>query len=131
MCIINDQVSSTYVHIHQHSSERCSAAQGCQMVYFKTKNPNLGTFWRVLQWKMLVYLMPLGQFSCHLMIYCMNFGIICGNLGYFPPFWYTVPRKIWQPCCRDQGLTFPTSNLTPSRRDNRTDNLETNESSPA
>jgi hypothetical protein len=24
-------------------------------------------------------------------------GIFCGNLVYFPPFWYIVPRKIWQP----------------------------------
>jgi hypothetical protein len=29
--------------------------QGCQMVYFQTKNPNLGKFWRALKWKMLVY----------------------------------------------------------------------------
>jgi hypothetical protein len=29
--------------------------QGCQMVYFKTKNPNLGIFWSALEWKMLVY----------------------------------------------------------------------------
>jgi hypothetical protein len=29
--------------------------QGCQMVYFQTKNPNLGIFWRVLEWKRLVY----------------------------------------------------------------------------
>jgi hypothetical protein len=29
--------------------------QGCQMVCFKTKNPNLGKFWKVLQWKILVY----------------------------------------------------------------------------
>jgi hypothetical protein len=28
--------------------------QGCQMVCFQTKNPNLGKFWRVLQWKMFV-----------------------------------------------------------------------------
>jgi hypothetical protein len=21
-----------------------------------------------------------------------------GYLVYFPPFWYVVPRKIWQPC---------------------------------
>jgi hypothetical protein len=27
------------------------------MVYFQTKNPKLGKFWRVLQWKMLVYFM--------------------------------------------------------------------------
>jgi hypothetical protein len=32
-------------------------AQGCQMVCFQTKNPNLGKFWWVLQWKMMVYSM--------------------------------------------------------------------------
>jgi hypothetical protein len=32
-----------------------SAGQGCQMIYFKTKNTNLGIFWRALEWKMLVY----------------------------------------------------------------------------
>jgi hypothetical protein len=26
-----------------------------------------------------------------------TFGKFCGNLAYFPPFWYVVPRKIWQP----------------------------------
>jgi hypothetical protein len=31
--------------------------QGCQMVYFQTKDPNLGKFSRVLQWKTLVYFM--------------------------------------------------------------------------
>jgi hypothetical protein len=25
------------------------------MAYFETKNPNMGKFWSVLQWKMLVY----------------------------------------------------------------------------
>jgi hypothetical protein len=30
--------------------------QGCQMAYFQTKNPNLGKFWSVLQWKTLEYL---------------------------------------------------------------------------
>jgi hypothetical protein len=24
--------------------------------------------------------------------------MFCGNLVYFPPFWYILPRKIWQPC---------------------------------
>jgi hypothetical protein len=28
--------------------------QGCQMVYFQTKNPNLGEFWRASEWEMLV-----------------------------------------------------------------------------
>jgi hypothetical protein len=31
-----------------------SGAQGCQMAYFQTKNPNLGKFSRDLQWKILV-----------------------------------------------------------------------------
>jgi hypothetical protein len=31
--------------------------QGCQMVCFQTKNPNLGKFWSALEWKMLVYFM--------------------------------------------------------------------------
>jgi hypothetical protein len=30
------------------------------------------------------------------------FGVFCGNLVYFPPFWYFGPRKIWQPCFRAQ-----------------------------
>jgi hypothetical protein len=29
--------------------------QGCQMAYYQTKNPDLGKFWRVLKWKILVY----------------------------------------------------------------------------
>jgi hypothetical protein len=27
-----------------------SNSQGCQMVYFQTKNPNLGKIWRVFEW---------------------------------------------------------------------------------
>jgi hypothetical protein len=30
--------------------------QGCQMVSFRTKNPNLGIFWRTLEWKLLIYI---------------------------------------------------------------------------
>jgi hypothetical protein len=33
--------------------------QGCQMVSFQTKNPNLGKFWRTLDWKMLIYFMAI------------------------------------------------------------------------
>jgi hypothetical protein len=29
----------------------CNVHQGCQMVSFQTKNPNLGTLWRTLEWK--------------------------------------------------------------------------------
>jgi hypothetical protein len=47
--------------------------QGCQMVYFQTENPNLGKFWRALEWKRLVYYMaiwnklwPFGIYYGHL-----------------------------------------------------------------
>jgi hypothetical protein len=50
--------------------------QGCQMVCFQTKNPSLGKFWRVLQWKMLVYFMTIGLFY--------------GNWKYFIPIWYIL-----------------------------------------
>jgi hypothetical protein len=36
----------------------------------------------------------------HVMVFCYilwTFGIVCGNVEYFSPFWYFVPRKIWQP----------------------------------
>jgi hypothetical protein len=33
--------------------------QGCQMVYFQTKNPNLGKFLMALDWKMLIYVMSI------------------------------------------------------------------------
>jgi hypothetical protein len=50
--------------------------QGCQMVYFYTKNPNLGKFWMCLQWKMLVYFMAIWSIL-------RPFGIFCGRLLYF------------------------------------------------
>jgi hypothetical protein len=57
------------------------------MVRFQTKNPNLGKFWRVLQWKLMVYFMENGHFKvfCYIL---RTFGIVLGNLENFPPFWY-------------------------------------------
>jgi hypothetical protein len=71
--------------------------QGCQMVYFQTKNPNLGKFWRALEWKPLVYFYENMEY---LMTICCNlwqFGIVCGHLVYFSQFVMFGPRKIWQP----------------------------------
>jgi hypothetical protein len=67
--------------------------QGCQMVYFQTKNPSLGKFWRALQWKMLVYFMDIWS----ILYMFRTFGMFCGNLVYFSPFWHSVQRKIRQP----------------------------------
>jgi hypothetical protein len=47
--------------------------QGCQMVCFQTKNPNLGRFWRAFEWKMLVYFMVILNFL-------WPFGIFYGHL---------------------------------------------------
>jgi hypothetical protein len=46
--------------------------QGSQKVYCQTKNPNLGKFWRVLHWKMLVYFY--GR-----LIYFPRFGMLYKN----------------------------------------------------
>jgi hypothetical protein len=58
------------------------------MVYFQTKNPDLGTFWRILQKKRLVYSMAVwnilgsfGKFCGHLVI-LWQFGIFPRVLVY-------------------------------------------------
>jgi hypothetical protein len=70
------------------------------MVSFQTKNPNLGSFWRSLDWKMLIHFMAIwctlqtiGIFYDHLVHFMF--------IWYFFRFWYHVPRKIWQPWSRD------------------------------
>jgi hypothetical protein len=56
--------------------------QGCQVVYFQTKNPNLGKFWRVLQWRRCwLILWPFGLFYCHFV------GIYNGHVVYFVNIW--------------------------------------------
>jgi hypothetical protein len=46
------------------------------MVCFQTKKPNLGKFWRALDWKLLYISCP--------------FGIFYGDLGYFITSWYIL-----------------------------------------
>jgi hypothetical protein len=67
------------------------------MVYFQTKSPNLGKFWRALEWEMLVYFMTIWNIL-------WTFGMLHDHMvrfvfvGYiFFLSWYHVPRKIWQP----------------------------------
>jgi hypothetical protein len=86
--------------------------QGCQMVCFQTKNPNLGKFWRrALDWKMFTYFMAtwnvlwiFGIFSDHLVHFVFIWYILY-SFGTFFRFWYHVPRKIWQPWLRWFKLT--------------------------
>jgi hypothetical protein len=72
--------------------------QGCQMVRFQTKNPNLGKFWSALYGKMLIYFMDIWNIS-------RIFGIVYDHLAQFVFIWYIFSgfgnmhqEKIWQPC---------------------------------
>jgi hypothetical protein len=49
------------------------------MICFQTKNPNLGKFWRDLQWKMLVGIL-VGR----------PFGLVYGHCIYFMAIWYSL-----------------------------------------
>jgi hypothetical protein len=88
------------------------ALQGCQTVCFQTKNRNLGKFWEDLQWIILVYFMTIWsilrplemQFYGHL-VYFMVIWYIS------PPFWYFVPRKIWQPWSLPEEVCLKRENL--------------------
>jgi hypothetical protein len=61
--------------------------QGCQMVSFQTKNPNLGKFWRALDWKMLIYFMALWNIL-------QAFGIFHDNFVHFVFIWYIFPALV-------------------------------------
>jgi hypothetical protein len=54
----------------------------CQMACFRTKNPNLGKFWWVVQCKMLVYFMAIGLFYVYL-VNVMAIWYILRPLGIF------------------------------------------------
>jgi hypothetical protein len=71
-------------------SVRESAFQGCQMVCFQTKNANLGKFFRALQWKMLVNFMDNWSI---LRLFGTSYGILSGNLVYFPNFGMLYQEK--------------------------------------
>jgi hypothetical protein len=83
----------------QKTRVRSSARkQGCQMVYFQTKNPNLGTFWRAWKVKCWYILRPWGIFKA-IWYNLWPFGIVCdywvyfSRLGMFGPNLATLPAQ--------------------------------------
>jgi hypothetical protein len=50
------------------------------MAYFQTKNPDLGMFWRVLQFKMFVYYMAMWSTFPDIWYILWPFGIFNGYL---------------------------------------------------
>jgi hypothetical protein len=77
------------------------------MVYFHTKNLNLGKFWSAMEYKMLVYLEYLTVSLCTLWPFDTFYGFWY-IFGIF--FGYFVPRKIWQPFYRSRGTSIVPAN---------------------
>jgi hypothetical protein len=66
--------------------------QGCHMVYFQTKNHNLGIFWRILKWKKW----PFGIFDSHL-VYLKDILYIFWSFGIFFRFGMLDQEKSGNP----------------------------------
>jgi hypothetical protein len=64
------------------------------MANFQTKNPNLGKFWKDLQWKVLVYFMAIWSILC-------PFRVFCCYLVYFILNWDIFPGLV---CCAKKHL---------------------------
>jgi hypothetical protein len=94
------------------------------MVYFQTQNTNLGKFWRVLQWKLLVYFMAIWSILWPFGLFYGHFGLFCGYLVYFSPFWYVAPRKSWQ----SWTLQSPSEKLRSHMKDFFSSGLQTRSS---
>jgi hypothetical protein len=60
---------------------------------FSNKNPNWGKFWRVLQWKMLVYFTVFCYILWTLDI-GREFGVYRGNLVHFPVLVFCTKKNL-------------------------------------
>jgi hypothetical protein len=76
---------------------RLTDIRGCQMAYFRTRNPNLGKFWRNLELQMFIYSVCHYEYFTALWYILWHFGNFCGYLVHDYPLWYVLPRKIRQP----------------------------------
>jgi hypothetical protein len=86
------------------------------MVYFQTKNPNLGNFWSALDWNMLVYVMAVWNIS-------KAFGLPFGHLVDFVFIWYILcsfgtfcVHLVHFSSCSRKNLATPTANAMHLRR---------------
>jgi hypothetical protein len=61
-------------------------------VYFQTKNPNLGNFWRTLHWKILMYFKDIWNIL-------RTFGIVFYHLVHFVFIWYNF-FPVLVPCTK-------------------------------
>jgi hypothetical protein len=82
------------------SPVRLVGVQGCQMVCFQTKNPNLDQLCRVLQWKILIYFMTIWSILQPLEMFCVH-------LVHFVIIWYISFRF---------GILYQEKSGNPGRR---------------
>jgi hypothetical protein len=80
--------SSTYI---------CTLEQGCQMVYFQTKNPNLVKFGRVCNVRCWYILLPFGKFSIHLLYFVAIWDLLRPFGIFFPRFGMLYREKSGNP----------------------------------
>jgi hypothetical protein len=71
----------TYFAMGGKTQSQSGFIQGCQMLYFQTKNLKLGKFWSVLDWKLLIYFMSI----CNIL---RTFWIFYDHLAHFVFIWY-------------------------------------------
>jgi hypothetical protein len=97
------------------------------MAYFQTKNTDLGKFWRVLQWKVLVYYMPIWSIIWLFEYILWPFGILrfmFSRFGMFPQEKYGNPASfLWTADILWQTFELPTwigtVALCPPNRDSK------------
>jgi hypothetical protein len=80
-----------------HLSILSSRNQGCQMVCFQTKNPNLGKIWRALEWKTLVYFIISNTYSTAIWHIVLPFGNLVVLWFIFPHFGKLCQEKFGKP----------------------------------
>jgi hypothetical protein len=66
--------------------EEFTRPERCRVARWFVFNSNLGKFWRVLEWKMMVYFMP----SWNILQLCIWYTL--WSLGNFVVIWYIFPR---------------------------------------
>jgi hypothetical protein len=69
--------------------------QRCQIL--KQKNPNLGKFWKVLQWKMLVFVTAILSILRPKWYNFVHYAKFCAHLVYFSRFGMLYREKSGNP----------------------------------
>jgi hypothetical protein len=78
-----------------------TAVQGCQMVYFHTKNPNLGVLKRALELKMLLHFMVILNFLRQSVMFYGHL-VYFVVIGIYSPDWVCFAKKNLATLCQSQ-----------------------------